>query len=302
MSLDLQGVFLPAVTPFDAARGDVDLAAMRSNLESWLAHPLRGVVIGGSTGEGSLLEEHERRALVIAAREVVPADRILVAATGGESTRLTIQRSVIAAQLGADAVLVQPPTFYRPSMTPRALVDHYRAVADASPVPVIVYQVPLVYATLDLPTGLIAEISLHPNIVGLKDSRGSLESIGELVESCRSGFQVLSGRANMTYAALEVGAVGAVLALANVDPGGSAGIVSAHASGRTAAAGRFQESLSRLHEVVAPYGVAGVKAAVDLVGLVGGAPRPPLRPIAAADREKIAKALGEEALAVDPIP
>jgi 4-hydroxy-2-oxoglutarate aldolase len=296
-SLDLHGVLLPAVTPFEASNGNVDVAAMQANLRAWLAHPLRGVVIGGSTGEGNLLEEQERRVLVIAAREVIPADRVLVAATGGESTRLTIQRSVTAAKLGADVVLVQPPAFYRPAMTPAALVDHYRAVADASPVPVIVYQVPLAYATLDLPTGLIAELSHHPNIVGLKDSRGSLELIGELVESCRPGFQVLSGRANMVYASLEVGAAGAVLALANVDPEGAIGIVSGHASGRAAEAGRRQESFARIHHAVVSHGVAGIKAALDLVGLTGGDPRPPLRPMAASDRDELRKALKRESLA-----
>jgi 4-hydroxy-2-oxoglutarate aldolase len=296
-SLDLHGVLLPAVTPFEASNGNVDVAAMQANLRAWLAHPLRGVVIGGSTGEGNLLEEQERRALVIAAREVIPADRVLVAATGGESTRLTIQRSVTAAKLGADVVLVQPPAFYRPAMTPAALVDHYRAVADASPVPVIVYQVPLAYATLDLPTGLIAELSHHPNIVGLKDSRGSLELIGELVESCRPGFQVLSGRANMVYASLEVGAAGAVLALANVDPEGAIGIVSGHASGRAAEAGRRQESFARIHHAVVSHGVAGIKAALDLVGLTGGDPRPPLRPMTASDRDELRKALKRESLA-----
>jgi 4-hydroxy-2-oxoglutarate aldolase len=301
-SLDLHGILLPAVTPFDASSGDVDIAAMQANLAAWLVHPLKGIVIGGATGEGNLLDEHERRALVIAARDVIPADRVLVVATGGESTRSTIQRSLTAAQLGADAVLVQPPTFYRPAMTPATLVDHYRAVADASPVPVIVYQLPLAYATLDLPTGLIAELSHHPSIVGLKDSRGSLELIGELVESCRPGFQVLSGRANMVYASLEVGAAGAVLALAAVDPEGAIAIVSGHASGRAVEAGRRQESLARIHHTAVPHGVAGIKAALDLVGLAGGDPRPPLRPVTGSERDEIRTALERESLAAPAGP
>jgi len=295
--MDLSGVLLPAVTPFDRKTGNVDVEAACSNLRAWLLHPIRGVILAGSTGEGVLLEEHERRALLLAAREVVPADRCLVMGTGGESTRITIQRCSTSGEMGADAVLVQPPAFYRPAMTPEALAGHYRAVADASPVPVILYQVPLAYSTLELPTGLVVELSGHENIIGIKDSRGSLDLIGELVESCRDGFQVLSGRANTVYASLEVGAVGAVLALANADPARAVGIVSAFAAGRDVEAGRLQEGLSRVHDAVAPHGVGGIKAAVDLIGLHGGDPRPPLRPLPERARSDVRKALEEAVLA-----
>lgn len=279
--LDLSGVLIPAATPFDPVTGDVDVVGLRANLRSWLRHPVRGVVIGGSTGEAVLLDEGERRALLEAARNVVDGERLLVAGTGAESTRTTLKLCRMAAETGADAVLVQPPSFYRSAMTPDVLAEHYRRVADDSAVPVIVYQVPLKMSTLDLPNGLICELSRHENVVGVKDSRGSLELVGELVEGCHRDFQVLVGNGALLYAALEVGAAGGILGVANLAPVQSAAIVREFRQGRAAEAGRLQEKVGPVHKaVVGDLGVSGVKAALDLLGLRGGPPRLPLRPLA----------------------
>lgn len=280
-SLDLSGVLIPAATPFDPVTGDVDVVGLRANLRSWLRHPVRGIVIGGSTGEAVLLDEGERRTLLEAARNVVDGERLLVAGTGAESTRTTLKLCRMAAEAGADAVLVQPPAFYRSAMAPDVLAEHYRRVADASAVPVIVYQVPPKMSTLNLPNGLICELSRHENVVGVKDSRGSLELVGELVGGCHRGFQVLVGNGALLYAALEVGAVGGILGVANLAPAESAAIVREFREGRAAEAGRLQERVGPVHRaVVGDLGVSGVKAALDLLGLRGGPPRPPLRPLA----------------------
>lgn len=298
---DLRGVLIPVVTPFDPVTGDVDIVGMRANLRDWLAHPVRGVVIGGSTGEAVLLDEAERRTLLEGARDVLPPDRLLVAGTGAESTRATLRLCRMAAESGADAVLVQPPAFYKGAMTPAVLARHYRAVADGSPVPVIVYQVPLRLSTLDLPTGLVAELSAHENVVGIKDSRGSLDLVAELVRACRRGFQVLVGNGALVYASLEVGAVGGILGVANLDAERSAGIVEAFASGRTAEAGRHQEVVGPLHEaVVGALGVAGVKAGLDLLGMKGGDPRPPLPTLGAEGRAEVRRALAVAGLPRTP--
>ena len=289
---NLRGVFIPVVTPFDPVTGDVDVVGMRANLRDWLGHAVRGVVIGGSTGEAVLLDEDERRVLLEGARDVVSPDRLLVAGTGAESTRATIRLCRMAAEAGADAVLVQPPAFYEGAMTPAVLFRHYRAVADESPVPVVVYQVPLRMSTLDLPTGLVAELSGHDNIVGIKDSRGSLNLVAELVKATRSGFQVLVGNGALVYAALEVGAVGGILGVANLDPERSAAIVEAFTEGRTAEAGRLQEVVGPVHKaVVAALGVPGVKVGVDLLGMRGGDPRPPLPTLGAEGRAEVRRAL-----------
>jgi 4-hydroxy-2-oxoglutarate aldolase len=280
----LAGVLIPAATPFDPATGDVDVVALRGNVRRWLEPPVLGIVIGGSTGEAVFLDRDERRVLLEAARGVMPGDRLLVAGTGAESTRETLRLTREAAEAGADAVLVQPPAYYRGQMTPGALRDHYRALADGSPVPVILYQVPLRFSTVELATGLVAELSEHPNVVGIKDSRGDLGAVGDLVSSVAADFQVLVGSGATLYASLEVGAVGGILGVANLVPGQAASLYRAFSEGRTAEAGRIQEEIAPLHtDIVGALGVPGVKAALDLLGYRGGPPRPPLGP--ANDRE-----------------
>lgn len=287
MSLSLRGTFLPVTTPFDPVTGDVDVVAFRANLRHWFESPIRGVLIAGSTGESVFLDEAERQTLLEAAADVVPRDALVIAGTGVESTRGTIELSRRAASAGADAVLVQPPAFFKGAMTPEALARHYRAVADASPVPVLVYQVPLRLSTLDLPTGLIEELSHHPNIVGIKDSRGKLDLVGELVQHSSDDFQVLVGSGALLYGALETGAVGGIVAVGLLATSDAAEISVAYGEGRVADAGRIQERIAPVHQkIVADMGVPGVKAALDLLGLRGGEPRAPL---AAASEARIAQ-------------
>ena len=304
MSVDLSGVLVPCTTPFDPVTGEVDLVGFRANVRSFLAHPVRGIVVGGSTGEAVLLDEDERMILLEGARDLVPDDRLVVAGTGAESTRTTIRRCKASAGTGADAVLVQPPAFYRGAMTDAALLEHYRAVADASPIPVILYQVPLRMSTLEFSTQLVADLAKIANVVGIKDSRGSLELVAELVDRTPDAFQVLVGSGAILYAGLEVGAVGGILAVANLAPGPSAAIHTAYRAGASAEAGRMQEVVAPIHvEIVAAMGVPGVKAGLDLLGLRGGDPRLPLRPLPDRKREGVANVLDHAGLgAVETAP
>jgi 4-hydroxy-2-oxoglutarate aldolase len=277
--LDFGGTHLPVTTPFDPVTGEVDIVAFRANLRHWLQSPVRGVLVAGTTGEGVLLDDAERVALVAAAADVLGPDALLIAGVGAESTRRTLQQARDAAEAGADAVLVSPPAYFKGAMTPEALARHFRAVADGSPVPVLVYQVPLRMSSLDLPTGLVAELSRHDNIVGLKDSRGKLELIGELVEACPDDFQVLVGSGALLYPALEIGAAGGIVGVGLLATEEATEISRAYREGRPAEAGRIQERIAPVHQqIVAAMGVPGVKAALDLLGLRGGAPRPPLLP------------------------
>ena len=289
MSLDLSGVLIPCTTPFDPITGDVDLVGFRANVRSFMAHPVRGIVVGGSTGEAVLLDEDERVLLLEGARDLVPDDRLVIAGTGAESTRATIRRCEVSAGKGVDAVLVQPPAFYRGAMTDAALLDHYRAVAAASPIPVILYQVPLRMSTLEFSTNLVAGLATIANVVGIKDSRGSLELVGELVDRTPDAFQVLVGSGAALYGGLELGAVGGILGVANLAPGPAAAIHTAHKAGDSAEAGRIQEAVAPVHtEIVAAMGVPGVKVGLDLLGLRGGDPRLPLRPLPDGKREDVA--------------
>ena len=291
-TVDLGGTFLPVTTPFDPVTGDLDVVAFRANLRHWFESPIRGVLIAGSTGESVLLDEGERVALLEAARDVVPEDRLVIAGTGSEATRHTIHLTRQAADAGADAVLVSPPAYFKGAMTPEVLVRHYKAVADAAPVPVLVYQVPLRLSTLDLPTGLIGELSRHPNIVGIKDSRGRLDLVGELVQATADDFQVMVGSGAVLYGALETGAVGGIVAVGLLAPAAAAEISVAFAAGRTGDAGRVQERIAPVHQqIVGGMGVPGVKAGLDLLGLHGGVPRPPLAPLPEARRDELRRVL-----------
>ncbi|MFQ5536811.1 MAG: dihydrodipicolinate synthase family protein [Gemmatimonadota bacterium] len=279
MTPDLGGVFLPVTTPFDGATGDVDLESFRDNLEAWFSAPLQGVLVAGSTGEAVFLEEEERRMLLGTAVKTVGGRGLVIMGAGAESTRQTARRVQVAADLGADAVLVKPPAYYRGAMTPEALSAHYRAVADVSPIPVVIYQVPLRMSTLDLPTGLVAELSRHENIVGIKDSRGSVELVRELVSACASGFQVLVGSGAALLPAMEAGAVGGIVAVGLLAPEEAVGVARIFRKGRMEEARTLQERIAPVHTgIVAGMGVPGIKAALDLLGLKGGSPRMPLLP------------------------
>jgi len=238
------------------------------------------------------VDESERLELVRAARTALKSGILLTVGTGLESTRATLRLTRAVAEEGADAVLVQPPAYYKGAMTPEALREHYLAIGDGSPIPVIVYQAPLRMSTLDFPTGLVAELSNHENIVGIKDSRGSLDLVGELVEACAKGFQILVGSGALLYPALEVGAVGGIVAVGDMAPGPSGELYQAFIAGRMSEAGRLQQQIGPVHnQIVASMGIAGVKAALDLLGYRGGDPRPPILPLGDKGREEVGEIL-----------
>ncbi len=257
------------------------------------------MVIGGSTGEAVYLDEEERDRCWATARRALPDDVLMVAGTGAESLRSTLKLTRMAAAQGCDAVLVQPPAFYRGAMTSEVVREHYEALADESPVPVILYQVPTRFSTLDFPTGLIAQLSQHEKIIGIKDSRGKLESVADLVTHTRRDFQVLVGSGALLYSSLEVGAVGGILGVANVAPRECVELCRRVAAGEMAAAGALQKPIGALHNaLVGGMGVAGVKVALDLLGYRGGSPRRPLRPLPPERRAEVAECLDRAGIAL----
>ncbi|CAN5754902.1 dihydrodipicolinate synthase family protein [soil metagenome] len=296
--MKLDGIFVPATTPFDPVTGDIDLISFRRNARSWLQRGISGLVVFGSTGEGLFVEPDERSRLLENLRDMAGEDQLVLAGTGAESTRSAIRLSRAAAEGGADAVLVHPPAYYRPQMSPEALRDHFTAVADASPLPVILYQVPTAYSGLELQSGLVAQLSRHGNIIGIKDSSGDMKTLASLVESSGgSGFSVIVGSGAILYAGLEIGAAGGILAVAALDPGSCVEIYRRKTSGDEAVAGRMQERLGPLHKsVVGSFGVPGIKAALDLLGLAGGPPRSPLKPLRDKERAAVRLALSTAGL------
>jgi 4-hydroxy-2-oxoglutarate aldolase len=286
----LAGVLAPLTTPFDDATGEVAPAHLRHNVTRLFAAGLDGVVVAGSTGESALLDPDEQRRMVGWVREVLPDGRWLLAGTGGESTRQAVALTRAAADEGADAVLVRPPSYYAAAVTPATLADYFRAVADASPVPLLVYNIPK-YTHVSIAPGLLERLADHTNIVGVKDSSGDAKNLAAYRDAAPR-WSVLVGSASLLYQALELGCEGGILAAACFAAELCARVLTAFRAGDRAAAGRLQERLGALDkEVVGRLGPAGVKAAMDAVGggLYGGPVRAPLAPVAPADRERVAK-------------
>ncbi|HTI63810.1 MAG TPA: dihydrodipicolinate synthase family protein, partial [Gemmatimonadaceae bacterium] len=200
------GVLAPVVTTFYEG-GDIDLASFAANIRAHLTAGMHGVVVTGSTGEAALLDFDERAALVDTAREMVPHDRRLIVGTGAESTRTCIKLTRDAAARGADGVLVVAPHYYGAAMTDTALRRHYRDVADASPVPVMLYNIPK-YMHFALSPALVSELSRHENVIGIKDSSGNRELFAEYIQAQSPAFSVLTGNAQMWHHALTVGSRG----------------------------------------------------------------------------------------------
>ena len=268
-------------TPFDT-KGDVDPKAIRANVPRWIAAGVRGIVALGSNGEAPLLDERESDEVIAAARDAVPADRLLLAGTGRESTRGTIDASRRAAALGADAVLVRTPSYFKPRMTTDAFVAHYTAIADATPIPVLLYNYPAVTGVTFAPEA-VRRLAAHPNIAGIKETTVDAAQIAAYVDaSAGQRFAVLAGSAPGFYAALCLGAQGAILAAACVVPRLCVKVLDAFEQGDHAAARELQRRLIPIAvAVTSVHGVPGLKAAMELTGYVGGAPRAPLSPASA---------------------
>lgn len=276
--MTLAAVFPPMVTPF--ADGRVDGAAIAWNVARWMRAGLGGVVALGTNGESALLDEDEADRVLDAVRAAVPEGRLVIAGTGRESTRATIAATRRAASLGADIALVRTPSFFKTQMTPEALAVHFRTVADASPMPILLYNFPA-QTGVNFTPGTIAELAAHPNIAGMKETGTDTAQLAAFVAAAQgSAFEVLAGAAPAFYPALCVGAVGGIVAVACVLPEMAVALHTHARAGRHAEALALQRHLAPLGRLVTTtYGVPGLKAALDLTGYRGGAPRPPLMPL-----------------------
>ncbi len=274
--MDLHGIFPPIVTPFHD--DEIDFSGFAANVRRWMTTRLQGLVVMGSNGEAPYIDDDESFRLVATAREHVPADRRLIAGAGRESTRATLAAVRRAAEAGADAVLVRTPSYFKSQMTADVFVRHYTAVADASPVPVLLYDVPA-FTGVTLPVAAVARLSEHRNIIGVKESAPDIGLVSDFVGSTPRDFQVLVGSAPTMYAGFTVGAVGAIVAIACVVPDLCVRLLTLAREGRRDEAMLLQRQITPLaRSVTAVYGVGGLKKALDLAGYAGGTPRAPLGP------------------------
>ena len=269
------GVYTPIVTPF---RDDdtVDEAGLRGNVRRWMTSALTGIVVLGSTGEAVQLDDDEADRVVAIARDEVPRNRPLIVGTGRESTKATLAATARAARAGADVVLVRTPGFFKTQMTADVFVRHYTTVADASPVPVLLYNVTM-FTGVNLPVDAVASLASHPNIVGIKESGSDLAQIADVVARTPDDFTVLAGSATTYFHALCAGCDGGILALASLVPDECVRLQALVRDNRIDEARALQRRLTPIARTIGTaHGVPALKAALDLLGYAGGPPRPPL--------------------------
>ncbi|MFO7875549.1 MAG: dihydrodipicolinate synthase family protein [Desulfovermiculus sp.] len=273
--MKIEGVIPPISTPFE--NGGPALDKLVQNIEKWNETALSGYLVLGSNGESVYLAEQEKLAVVNKAREAIPASKCMIVGTGLESTRETIRLTNLMADGGADYGLVAPPFYFKNSMHEGVLADHFTAVAEASRMPVLLYNVPQ-FTGVNLDPSLVARLSLHPNIVGIKDSSGNIAQLNEILFSSQEGFTVLVGSAPVFFPALCIGASGGILAVANVVPKLCIEIFDLYQKGLFQEAKKLQNQMTPLAKAVTVrYGISGLKAAMDAVGYFGGKPRLPLQ-------------------------
>ena len=291
----LDGVYPPIPTPF-RSNGDIDFKQLATNLDRWNQQPLSGYVVGGSNGEFVSLSSEERIDMVRAVREAAPSGRLLIAGSGMQSTRVTIDLTRRMAEVGADVAIVVTPSYYKSMMSSTVLENHYQQVADVSPIPVLLYNVPA-NTGVELKVEAVIRIADHPNVIGIKESGGSVAKISTMVHRTSENFHVLAGSAGFLLGALAVGAVGVIGALANIAGQKLVDILTHFRAGELDAARAIQLRLVEVNAAVTVrYGIPGLKTAMDMLGYYGGPVRSPLLPLGEEERKTLRKILVESRL------
>ena len=290
----IRGIMPPVATPF--VNGEVAYEKLADNMKRWNQTGLSGYVLMGSNGESSFLTRQEKLKLIETAKHSLAAGKMLVAGTGSDSIRETIALTNEVADRGADFALVLTPSFYKGQMNSAAFARYFTEVADNTRIPLIIYNVPK-FTGVNIDPDAVASLAQHPNIVGLKNSSENVAHIAEIISLVPADFSVLVGTSSVLYPALAAGATGGILALANIAPEQCVQLHSLWETGSLAAASALQKQLIPVNRAVtATYGVPGLKAAMDMLGYFGGAPRSPLGPLAETDRLRLQAILKAAAL------
>ena len=294
MPVSISGIFPALTTPF--AKGDLSESRLKSNIDRFEKIDLSGYLVLGSTGESVLMNDGERLKAIEIVRASASKGKTIIAGTGMQSTRGTIEFTNLAAGAGAEYALVVTPFYFKGQMTAENLVHYYREVADKSNIPILMYNVPK-FTGLDLPVKAILTLADHPNIVGLKDSSGNIARLTELVKVCPTEFVILQGSGSVLFPSLMLGAQGAILALSNFAPAETVEIFQKVKSGDLEGAKEIQIRLITLNQkIVNTFGVPGIKSALGLIGYFGGKPRPPLQPVDQETKDIIGQLLKDAGL------
>ncbi|GCE48818.1 4-hydroxy-2-oxoglutarate aldolase [Thermosporothrix hazakensis] len=288
------GVYPPLPTFFDADE-ELDLGTLQRHMQRLKDSGIAGFVVLGSNGEAVHLTNEERARVISAAREVAGDEETgipLIAGCGEQSTRGTIAQCQRAANHGANLALVLPPSYYKGNMDKPALLAHYQAVAERSPIPVLIYNMPASTGGIDLDAELICTLAEHPNILGLKDSSGDITKLSFITANTPVTFRVFAGSAGFFFPALAIGAAGTIAALANLYPREICLLQTLFNTGHYVEARSLQTELIAINTAVTTrYGVAGLKAALEMIAGYGGKPRRPLQPLPSSERDKLAQLL-----------
>jgi 4-hydroxy-2-oxoglutarate aldolase len=287
--MKLHGIFPPVTTPFNQ-EGALALDRLRENITRYNETGVAGYVVIGSTGESVLLGRAEIEQVWTAARQAA-GNKILIAGTGVDSTAETIARTNRAAELGYHVALVKTPYYYKGQMTPEVHAEHYLRVADAAHIPLLIYSVPQ-FTGVAVEAPLVAQLAQHPNIIGIKESSGVMQRVGEIILRAPAGFQTLVGSATTFYPSMALGAVGGILAVADILPELCVELYDACVAGDYARARKLQERLvDPTLTLVAKLGIPGVKYAMDRAGYYGGPARRPLLPLNEAQKKEAERIL-----------
>ncbi|MCX6137885.1 MAG: dihydrodipicolinate synthase family protein [Ignavibacteriales bacterium] len=285
-NLSIHGVLPPMITPF-TEHGDVDYDAFEHNMERWNAAPLSGYLVLGSNSETPLLTPEEKLRLIRTTVETAKEGRIILAGTGLESTRETIFLTNKAAAVGVHAALVLTPAFYKDQMTDRVMIRHFTEVAENSQIPILIYNVPK-FTGITISATAAKELGQHPNIIGMKDSSGSLPQLTSYLSVVPADFNLIVGTAALWYPALTLGIRAGILALANCAPEECVAVQKYVDAANHAAARELYLKLLPLNAAItATYGIAGLKYACSANGCDGGFVRPPLLPLTDTDKRAI---------------
>jgi 4-hydroxy-2-oxoglutarate aldolase len=288
--MKLQGIFPALTTPFDSS-GDLRTDKLAYNVRKLNNIALSGYAVGGSTGETPMLSFEERLLCLECVRESAAEGKILIAGVSSQSVRESARLANRAAAIGFHVALALTPSYYPIQLRrPESQLLYYRSLADQSDIPVLLYNMPGVTG-FNLPTDVIAELSHHPNIAGIKDSSGDLERVTQTLKTAKPGFQLLSGAGANFESALEAGASGAILAIADPLPYACVTVWEALRMRQPEAARDWQERIAPASQCISTrHGIAGLKYAMELNGYYGGPPRSPLPPLSAQDRQDIEQA------------
>ncbi len=287
--LNLKGIFPPIATPF--IKGKVAYDKLASNVEKWGKTGIRGFVVLGSNGEFVFLSEEEKREVVKTVVNAAPEDMMIIVGSSCESTVETIRLTQDCSKLGAHAALIVTPSYYGGQMNTEALIKHYTTIADNSSIPIVLYNVPK-FTHINLGVDIVSSLSKHPNIIGIKDSSGNVNQLGEYLNNVDEDFNVLVGTAGALLGALTLGCAGGILALANVAPEICVKIFNLVQDGNIEEAKKLQLKMIPVNKAItATYGISGLKAALDMVGYFGGETRLPLLPITENEKRKIEEIL-----------